>query len=121
MRPSRASPERAGLDDVIGKPQVSIFVLAANVAAIRARLIVNEVQAVSEEEFRLPGVKLLGNKGERSRQIKVVRVEPAENDSRRQREAFVDCVSLATILFTFPVRQVALVFLDDLDAVVGAP
>ena len=79
------------------------------------------MQAVAEEEFRLPGVKLLGGKGQRSRQIEIVRVEPAENISRRQRKAFIEGVSLTAILFTFPVRQVALVFLDDLGAVVGAP
>src|SRR5882672_439691 len=121
LQPRFAGPETAWLNDVVREPQISLVVFAAHVAAIGALLIVNEMQTVAKQEFRLSCVKLLGDESQRARQIEIVRVEPAENASRRQRETLVQRVGLTAILFTFPMSKVALVFFYDLDTIVRTP
>ena len=95
--------------------------LASDIAAECARLIVDEVQAVAEDQFRSTEGQLGRDMEERARQVHVIRVEPGENVSGCPAQARIDGSGLAAVLLADPVRQMLLVSLDHLDAVVCAP
>jgi len=80
-----------------------------------------EVETIAKQEFPAVVRQAAGDESQRARQIEIVGVEPAQNASRRQRRNLCSGVGLATIFFTFPVRQVAFVFFYDLDTIVCAP
>src|SRR2546425_9632453 len=63
-----------------------------------------------------------GGKGpERPRHVIIIRIKPGQQVPCGVRKTFIDGVALTTVLLAYPVFQILLIFLDDVETIVRAP
>src|SRR2546425_5488434 len=62
-----------------------------------------------------------GNGPERPRHVIIIRAKPGPQVPCGMRKSFIDGVALTTVRLAYPVFQILLIFLDDVETIVRAP